>query len=94
MGAKLPLILVYWEEVRGPFWPSHPSRYLSALCFVLASQQSIPRCLADRHSSFYPRSGKEFRAADILRPARALLPPLGPIPSVRWRYNGYPLLAI
>ena len=46
---KLPLILVYWEEVRRPFWPLHPSHYLSALCFYFgeaAIYSALPRRLS------------------------------------------------
>ena len=58
-GETLPLNLVYWEEVRRPFWPLHPSHYLSALCFYFG-EAAIYSALPRRFSVLYSvrESGK------------------------------------
>ena len=85
LGVKLYPNLVYHKEVQQPFWPLHPPRYLLASCFYWRGTALFRAASPIVTSSFRPRSGKEFVAANIVRPARAILPPLGTIPEVRWR---------
>ena len=63
--------------------------------FLLVMQHVLFCAASPIITSVFPlRSGKEFRAADILWPVRAILPPLGAIPSLRWRSKGYQISAI